>query len=179
MAIVLTVIVSILSINSINFIAVTDDFTGNENSSCNRSHEITRANTYVDIVVRVYIPYVVMVTINTKVIIRLRKSKRQSNARTDRSTRFATSTILIDLIFLIFNLPETLLYAYQNITQINHSRALFFVFLHLSGLFSSSYSAVLIFIFLFFNRIFRKETVALFRLHIIFHRFIRTDSDSR
>ena len=174
MAIVLSVIVSILSINSINFIVTDGDvFTGSESITCNRSHEITRANTYVDIVVRVYVPYVVMVTINTKVIIRLRKSKKQSNARTDRSTRFATSTILIDLIFLIFNLPETLLSAYKNITQVNNSSVLFFVFLHFSSLFSSSYSAVLVFIFLCFNRIFRKETIVLFRLHIIF-RFIRT-----
>ena len=54
---------------------------------------------------RFYIPYVIMVTLNIKVILRLRQSKRrvsssrQPNLATDKGTRFTITTILIDLFF--------------------------------------------------------------------------------
>ena len=120
-----------------------------------------------------------MVSFNTKVILRLRASKRRSglnNSRvrqrtneTDKGFRFTISTILIDLIFLIFNFPEIFLtglnYAEKMIFKLNTNNGVIFsICVDFSSLLSLSYSAVLIFVFLIFNRIFRKELLLVFRL---------------
>lgn len=109
-----------------------------------------------------------MVSLNVKVIIRLKQSKRQTCLRTnnnrDRSTQFTISTILIDLIFLIFNLPEALNLTFKLPTISNNLRTIFIIYENFSVLLKLSYSAFLVFIFIIFNRIFRKELFAFFRL---------------
>ena len=70
--------------------------------------------------VKFAIPFLIMVTLNIKVILRLRQSKRRAglnnsvrqrnsaNSATDKGARFTITTILIDLIYLLFNLPDAL-----------------------------------------------------------------------
>lgn len=131
--------------------------------------------------IKFFTPYVIMVTLNIKVILRLRQSKiraglnssvRQmnpTNSATDKGTRFTITTIIIDLIFLIFNLPETLLLSYDVImTYIfyrnNYQGWIFYTCENFAILLSLSYSTALVFMFLIFNRIFRKELFIFFRL---------------
>ena len=130
--------------------------------------------------VKFFIPYVIMVTLNIKVILRLRQSKRRSglnnsarqtmsNSATDKGTRFTITTLIIDLIFLIFNLPEALLLTYDVImTYIlyrnNNQGWIFYTCENFAILLSLSYSTALVFMFLIFNRIFRKELFIFFRL---------------
>ena len=131
--------------------------------------------------VQLFIPYVFMVTLNIKVILRLRQSKRRAglnnsvrqmnftNSVTDKGTRFTITTIIIDLIFLVFHLPQTLLISYEMVTNylidMNIYKGwIFYMCVDFSTLLSLSYSTALVFMFLIFNRIFRKELVIFFRL---------------
>ena len=127
------------------------------------------------------IPYVIMVTLNIKVILRLRQSKRRAglnnsvrqmnstNSITNKGTRFTITTILIDIIFLVFHLPQTLLISYEIVIfyiinmNIYHGWV-FYMCVDFSTFLSLSYSAVLVIMFIVFNRIFRKELVIFFRL---------------
>ena len=67
-------------------------------------------------IIQVYIPYLIMVVLNIIVILRLRESKKRSlPGQADgksKVNKFAVSTILIDLIFLIFKSPEAILQIY-------------------------------------------------------------------
>lgn len=126
--------------------------------------------------VKFVIPYAIMVTLNIKVILRLRQSKRrvylnnsvrqpnQANSPTDKGTRFTITTILFDLIFLIFNFPNTLVNSYAMFVNFifykkNNLGPVFQICDDFAFVLSFSYSAVLIIMFITFNRIFRKELV--------------------
>lgn len=133
---------------------------------------------FISYLVKFFIPYVVMLGLNIKVILRLRESKRRSgintsarksNSAIDNGSRFTITTILIDLIFLLFNLPEALVISYSlvihNFFDKNLNIGWFFnVSVDFLNLLSSSYSAVFVIVFIVFNRIFRKELVVIFRL---------------
>ena len=129
--------------------------------------------------IQFFIPYVIMVTLNIMVILRLRQSKRraglnnslrqmnQANSAIDKGSRFTITTILIDLIFLVFNFPCILISIYNLLIIYK----VFTVTFDLTIIFScfgyvlfSSYSAVLFIMFIVFNRIFRKEFVNFFKL---------------
>lgn len=131
--------------------------------------------------VKFFIPYVAMLALNIKVILRLRQSKRRAglnrsvrqtnptNSATDKGTRFTITTIIIDLIFLVFHLPETLLMTYEIVITYLFNRnsslgLIFFVCEDFSSLLSLSYSTALVFMFIIFNRIFRKELFMFLRL---------------
>ena len=122
-----------------------------------------------------------MVTLNIKVILRLRQSKRRAglnsssrqtnrtNSANDKGTRFTITTILIDLIFLVFNLPQTLLNSYYMVMHLLndkniHVGRVFNICNNFAVILSLSYSAALVITFLIFNRIFRKELIIFFRL---------------
>ena len=147
---------------------------------------------------KLFIPYVFMVTFNIKVILRLRQSKRRAglnnslrqtnptNSATDKGTRFTITTIIIDLIFLIFNLPQTLLISYDLVTnfliEMNiYQGWIFYICVDISTLLSLSFSTALVFMFIIFNRIFRKELFIFFRLqkfiNIISPNFLNSNSN--
>ena len=131
--------------------------------------------------VKFLIPYLIMVTLNIKVILRLRQSRRraglnnlarqtnQTNSASDKGARFTITSILMDLFFLIFNLPDAIVSSYSmfyyNFIYIKViSEPVFQICFNFAPLLSFSYSAVLVIMFLIFNRIFRKELVIFFRL---------------
>lgn len=136
-----------------------------------------------DVLMRLYIPYGIMVSLNIKVIMRLRQSKRRvglnilsqtaNQATTDKSFRFTITTILIDFIYLVFNLPRTILSIYYtaqvlNLNILNTNKNHVFVTIYnYTMILPLCYSAALIILFFIFNRIFRKEIVT--RLEKIIH----------
>lgn len=172
-SIIIAIITFILAINSIFNIILPLNMKRNKIQFC--------LEIIIGYFVKFFIPYVVMLTLNIKVILRLRQSKRRAglnnsvrqrnpaNSVTDKGTRFTITTIIIDLIFLVFNLPETLLMSYDIVItylfNMNSSLgSIFFMCEDFSTLLSLSYSTALVFMFLIFNRIFRKELFVLFRL---------------
>ena len=136
-----------------------------------------------------------MVSLNIKVILRLRQSKRrvrlnkslrqtnQTNSATDKGTRFTITTILIDVIFLVFNFPDALFDSYYLIIRYLISMSIhlgwfFDLCYHFAPVLSFSYSAALVLMFIIFNRIFRKELVIFFRLEKLIHIFSPNFSNS-
>lgn len=170
------VFILVLIVNSMHFIGLRR-YDGNMTRimDCIQLYEIGSALILIETFAGFCIPYVIMVCLDAKVIKRLRQSRqrlglnsqRQDNQTTDRSVRFTITTVLIDLIYFVFNFPITLTNAYfaatllfTNIKRNTISETLD----HFSHLLSLSYSAVLFFLFLIFNRIFRKEFIDVFRL---------------
>ena len=126
--------------------------------------------------VKFSIPYLTMVALNIMVILRLRQSKRRvglnssarqtnpANSATDKGTRFTTTTILIDVIYLVFNLPYILISIYALFIIDQYYIDIIYVFVIFGNLLPISYPAALCIMFIIFNRIFRKELVVFFRL---------------
>lgn len=118
----------------------------------------------------VYLPYFITVILDIFVIVRLRKSKRNigsNQTANNRTSRFTINTILIDLIYLIFYFPSTIMYFFYLV--FNYKVTIFslasflltfttFIFiLKLFYFFPFIYSCFLFLIFLTFNRNFRSE----------------------
>lgn len=157
-------------INSMNFLIIKYNIY-NTTIICIMDTKWFNINRFVDVFEKFYIPYIIMLCLDVKSILRLRESKRRvtqaNDQNTNRMSKFAVSTILIDLNFLVFRLPETIFQAIQISININQ-RDLYLRFLRVfSNLISYSYSTALVFIFILFNRIFRKEIFSLFRLNRI------------
>ena len=149
------------------------------------------AEIIISYLVKLVIPYLIMVTLNIKVILRLRQSKKrfsssrqtnQANLSTDKGTRFTITTILFDLIFLIFNFPDTVVNSYAMFLYFLFDKKMnlgpvFKICDDFALLLSFSYSAVLIIMFIIFNRIFRKELVK--KLNNIFYSTFINSSSNR
>ena len=104
-----------------------------------------------------------MVIFDILVIVRLRKSKMNiGGARNSRSSRFTINTILIDLIYLIFNFPYTFcsIFFLINNSYSVESFAFLRIVVFINDVFKFLpliYSSFLFFIFVIFNRNFRFE----------------------
>lgn len=136
---------------------------------CLMDENLSRTMAVLKPLVKIYIPYFIMVGLNIKVILRLRDSKKalQGPGVRNNTSKFAVSTILIDLIFLIFKSPEALLQIYSYIKQrqptlqdLNQVNPVILI-VNISTDVALTYSAVLVFIFLVFNRLFRQEVLRL------------------
>ena len=125
-------------------------------------------------IVKLYVPYFIMVGLDIKVILSLRQSKKRAlNGRSVQNgmSKFTTSTILIDLIYLIFKSIKVIFQSYTfiliirgeffGVTNVNF---IFILFYKISDDIAFSHSAFIIFIFVIFNRLFRKEIICFFRL---------------
>ena len=125
-------------------------------------------------IVKLYIPYFIMVGLDIKVILSLRQSKKRAlNGRGVQNSmnKFTISTILIDLIYLIFKSPQIVFQFYSYILiirgefyGITNEKFLIDLLNKLSDDIAFSYSAFIIFIFVIFNRLFRKEIIFFYRL---------------
>ena len=124
------------------------------------SVDVKRVTNYIKILLEVYIPYLIMITLDFLVIVRLRKSKTNilSSSRNNRTDRFTINTILIDLIYLIFNLSASIFNIYFFIRDYTSFIVYKVVFInHIFQLLPFIYSCFIFFIFIAFNRIFRTE----------------------
>lgn len=115
-----------------------------------------------------------LILLDIKVILSLRQSKkRASNGRGVQNSmnKFTISTILIDLIYLIFKSIRVIFQSYTFIMIIrgesfgvSNKNFIFNLFYKISDDIAFSHSAFIIFIFVIFNRLFRKEIICFFRL---------------
>ena len=186
-SIILGVFIFILGVNSPYFIRITVTYTNSYNITISyvdyMSFKVATINYYIDNCIRFYIPFLIMVIVDIMVIIRLKKSRtlfnqrqnRQVSHTANRSSRFTRNTILIDLIYLIFNIPSTSYGTYMIIyctlffvgTEIYLPSPYYELFLTFLPLFSFFYLTLIFLLFIAFNRIFRAEFITLFRLQKI------------
>ena len=172
-SIMLGLFILILCANSPFYIRYTFSFTV-YNKTTERigqmADDIALINFSIKTVMEVYLPYLITVILDIMVIVRLRKSKRNigsNQTANNRTSRFTINTILIDLIYLIFNFPSTFVYFFY--LMFNYKVTIFslanflltftsFIFiLKLFCFLPFIYSCFLFLIFLTFNRNFRSE----------------------
>jgi hypothetical protein len=130
--------------------------------------EILITTETVNVLMQFFIPFLVMLSFDIKVIFRLRKSKNgaKQSANNSKSSRFTRNTLIIDFIYLFFNFPPTITYIYYVLTLIfNEIPMLAPVYFEiLSPLFKNFphiYSSLLFILFIISNSIFRSELILL------------------
>lgn len=162
----------------------------NNITSCFISTQAKTASTLCLNLMRIFIPFGIMLTLNLIVIWRLKQSKRRVNAtnviqsgssqQTNRALgkkelRFAVSTLLIDFVFLVFYLPMGADYIIQIYKLYNNSltsdqviRASYQIYTNTCLMLSLAHTSALFFVFVIFNRYYRVELFTLFRLDRFF-----------
>ena len=170
--IILAVFIAIIGLNCPYFIRFPIQFTvfNQTVTSDNLSYEMFILVETVKISMEIFIPYLIMVILDIIVIIRLRNlkrnlSERQNTNANNKSSKFTRNTILIDLVYLIFNLPTTIFHSFITFSQIipmwieltPYFDFLFNIFI----LFPYIYASLLFFMFIIFNKIFSSEFVSM------------------
>ena len=157
----------------------------NNSTSCFMEAGVKMASTLCLNLMRIFIPFGIMLTLNLIVIWRLKQSKRRVNAASiqsgssqqtnrqlvNKKSRFSVSTLIIDFIFLFFYLPMGVSYAIQiynlystSLTSDRVVNASYQLFTNICLMLSLAHTSSLFFVFVIFNRFFRAELIVLFRL---------------
>ena len=182
----------ILIVNMTNLMTYPVTSSSNK-TSCSMSNDISIATNLIANVMRVFIPFGLMLTLNILIIYRLKQSKikvgvsnvmqiasQQQSKQTERQLtnkefRFMVSTLIIDFVFLFFYLPMGVSYIIATYNQFNtsitgdsYSNAVYNLFNNISQLIAMAHTSVLFFVFVIFNRYFRLELIYLLRLQKLF-----------
>ena len=184
LSIMLVLLTIIMAINTPFFLRIYQTSINEYNQTVTKdimTFKVATINYYIRNFMRFYIPYLLMVIVDVIVIIRLKGSKtlliqRLNRNFSNRSSRFTRNTILIDLIYLVFNIPST---SYSNYNIARYS--LYYAgieidlpspYCELLGVLLSSlayyYLSLIFLLFISFNRIFRSEFFKIFHLQKFF-----------
>lgn len=168
-------------------IEITNSTLNNSNTTtpllmtCFFDNGVNIATNLIVILMRVYVPFLLMICFNLSVIIRLRNSKKrvafattaQKTAQLHKSkeTKFAMITILIDTAFFVFNTPIAVFFVIQTVNLFKDSidsdrisTAYTNFFNNVAQLISFGYSELMIFIFVAINRFFREEILIVLKI---------------
>ena len=180
-SIIIGMFVFIVGLNSTYFIRTSSCIFYNETltiiDDAIMSNEIWIFTRTLKLLMQLFIPYLVMVILDFTVIIRMRTSKKglsegQNTNTSNKSSRFGRNTILIDLIYLIFNFPSTILDSYYTLHILFPNMLLAPVILEyileIFLCFPYLYGSLLFVVFVTFNRIFRAEFIAILNQQTLF-----------
>ena len=171
--VLLFLLLFVLVLNSTYFMTAETKVKGsNRTMACSIAEQVIMAKRVIDPMLKSYIPHLIILILNLKVVMYLRRSKKWVRS----CYKFTLTTIVIDFIYLIFNLPDTIfkvfeildsIYFYQYQKKLgSYKRSFIFLFFSLlTPSLSVGYSVGLFFIFAIFNQIFRKEIITFFRLN--------------
>ena len=171
MSILFGIFVLISSANSFHFVLYVSISTRNNNNF----NQLFIINNLIDILMKICIPYLIIVVFDLMVIVRLRRSKpelRSRQPRRNKSYRFTINTILIDLLFLIFNIPSILIFYFKRILNLNSPP----LPIQVLPLLANIYSHLFFILFFIFNRIFRHEFVSIFKRNSCFNYIYNSSS---
>jgi hypothetical protein len=190
--IILGTLVLIFVANMANLLSypATVNLLGQQLSHCAISTAASVTTSIMGMIMRVYIPFGIMILLNVIVFKRLRVNntkvgvkyqtsvgqlKRKSDELERKEHRFIVSTIFIDLTFFIYYTPIAIFIAISVASMFNSSllpdplsNTFFNLFIHASHLLVYLYSVSIVFIFTFFNRYFRDELVRTLRINVLF-----------
>ena len=164
--IIFGILIFILGVNSPNYIRCSFYMVGNKTFKANDMicNDVAKLTEIVRILMQFVIPYFLMVILDSMVIIRLRTQvvDRQS-ASNSKSLRFSRNTILIDFIYLVFNLPPIIFNAcyfiVSNYPMINFFQLYINMVPMFITIFPYIYLSLQFLVFITFNRIFRYEFI--------------------
>ena len=158
---------------------------------CTQSSIANLVTNLISNLMRVFIPFTVMVILNLLVVRNLKKSKSRVGAAnvaqiasqnnqngrqiSNRQFRFMVSTLIVDFMYLIFYLPIAVSLTVTTNNMFSNSltsdpvaNEMYNIYSSLAQMFALGHSSVLFFLFLIFNRIFRVELIILLRLDKMF-----------
>ena len=167
-SVILGMFIFIIGVNSPSFIRVYTYTVDNETFKIYgvMSVEIGFATDIIGLLMQFVGPFLLMLTLDIKVSIRLKESKQSTN--NNKSSKFTRNTIIIDFIYLFFNFPPTIYNIYYVLITVFPSIPILPVYFEIAillfKLFPHIYSSFLFLLFLIFNRIFRSELISLLRL---------------
>lgn len=130
--------------------------------SCLDSQQATIAQKVIDPLIKFYLPYLAILMLNIRIIAYLKRSKKWIVS----FYKFTFTTIVIDFIYLVLNLPEKIFQVFIifDLSISNKHSSVYSLFRSLSFNLTFTYPVALFFIFAVFNMVFRKELIAFFRL---------------
>jgi hypothetical protein len=181
----------ILITNFTNLITypVTITFANTNFTYCYMSNNLSIATYLISVLMRVFVPFGIMLSLNLIVIWTLKQSKirvgvsnvvqiassisgQESRQFTNKEFRFMVSTLIIDFIFLFFYLPLAVNYGIATYNLFSTSLtsdpvwyAAFNLFSTLAQLLAMAHTSVLFIVFVIFNRNFRNELIVWLRLN--------------
>ena len=141
--------------------------------SCVSDMDETISSDFISIMLRTYIPFVVMIVLNGIMIKKIMKSSRMSLKQTINHQRkeyqFTISVMLVNVFFFVVNLPESvfnIVYDYYLYSGVFLSSSTFRLTYYLiAGIFSDFsllFQTFSFFSYLAFNRVFRRQFKILF-----------------
>lgn len=158
---------------SLNTISVNSSTSGSNLIVCSSTAATYVATSLIAILMRIFIPFTTMVTLNALVLMRMRRSRQRvttsttSSKSSKRDVRFAVSTIVVDFMFLVFYTPLAGFLALSIASLVDANvwspltGALIDLFSSVAQLLAFAHSVALVFIFVACNRYFRSELVDL------------------
>lgn len=162
--------VVIVGLNSPHFFIPDSKYTVNNVTYTNNimRGELGNFIKVIRLLMKLSLPYLIMVCLDLAVNNRMRNrimNISQANS-INKSSKFTRNTILIDLIYLIFNFPSTFFDLFFFLYQLFPKLPIFPSILQLTilKLFTLSpfvYSSLIFILFIIFNRIFRAEFIAM------------------
>ena len=188
--IMLTLLVAIVIMNMSNLLQ-TPVLNAKNVTVCLQSNDAFVAAGLIFNMMRIFIPFVLMLILNLLVIWKLKnskarvgvaqvstsqlESKQNSRQISNKELRFMVSTLIIDFMYLFFYLPVGISFLIQtynffstSLTSDPVGNAVFNLYTSFAQMLSMSHASVLFFVFLVFNRVFRAELVILLRLDRLF-----------
>jgi hypothetical protein len=173
-------LVFIIIVDSWNFLSYP-----NSNGGCSTVPIINQLSSIISALMRVYVPFLIMIALNWLVILNLKKSKKTANLSQfvnreqvkaakakNKKDKFTINSIIMDCIFMSFYVPYAIGVTLQTSGYIgsNHpvNVAVFTIYYTIVNLLAFSYDGWLIVIFCSFNRLFRNEFIKIFRLKRVF-----------
>lgn len=156
--------------------------------SCQQTKPVSLATDFIAILMRLYIPLFIMISLNSLVIKRLydsRKKVKHSSGRTmvhaksskslntkafsNKDYKFVASTLIMDFIFWIFyapvsiNITLNIVNTFTGIFRDPRSSANYRLYSNLSQLFAFTYHSICIFLFIGFNSYYKEEFFSFFK----------------
>ena len=170
-SIIIGMFIFIIGVNSPNYITCSTFKVGNKTIQANDMicDDVALLVEIIRMLMQFVIPYLLMVIVDLKVIIRISKSKtvlgERQSASNSKSLRFSRNTILIDFIYLIFNFPPIIFNVYSIIVTIfpdvNILESYFYMVAMFIIVFPYVYPSILFLVFITFYRIFRSEFISI------------------
>ena len=143
-------------------------------TSCFSTPDMSLASSFISILMRIYIPLVIMVVLNVLIIRKMFMSRNKvQTSKTVKSNskeyRFTIMTCLLDIIFWIFYAPVSVWLTASIVNNfypfINSSNSVSIgLFTSLSQTFAAGYHGIFFFTNIGLNKLFRKELFIMLRL---------------
>lgn len=214
MFVIFCFIVAMNVTNLMSYQVISFSFNSQTNStitteSCEQTKAVSLATDFIAILMRLYIPLIIMLILNCLIIKKLYETKKKvknstgkvliqvttssknliSNSQTtfsNKEFRFIKATITMDIIFWIFytpvsiNLTLNIINTFTMIFNTPISMVNYRFYSNISQLIAFTYHSVAIFMYFAFNQYFRAEFISLFRLNTIMPSWIsRPANDSK